>query len=631
MSELNFPKNPAVGQEYTFNSLLYMFDGVKWVTKGTGYNLVQDLYEMLASDAGASFVGANGHDNVQAALEDLSANVTSLEAVDADLQAQVNTKINADFVSRFDRESLRRSYAEAGYTLVAGSFEVGGTLASELDVLWYEATGVVYSGAGPFPQTVPAGTNPMTAGFTARDSSALRSDLLDGPVTTRNGRLALKEFVRPNSDFPGDPVAFLAHNLANNKSSTFSEGTYNFSTPIDLHNGGLGGEINGVSRDRSILHYTGSGEFITSLATDAQNVYWNSLNHIKLTGSGTGTAYRLNNAVYGHYEYLWIQNFAIGFQGRKAYGNKFSHMDIWDCTDTGLLLKGDNNNAMTFDGCQFNHCGKGVSLTGCSQVAFNGSILEKNTYGLYASGLNYKVSFIGGYTENNTTAFYVGGGSDLAVRDNLIKCSDGQTAFRPVNTNTISILELMIEGNHVRENNANNNITFMDLTDVEGSDIIRIRIKDNLLRTYYAGSTLTLFKSGGVSVNPNPKHIEYSDIPCLTVSTPTADAGTLTINTPLKFYPEEGGLMRLTGNVTINTTATLTGQNQCRITLPDVRYAAKTNQVIPIYTNSVDPANAVQGTITIRSDGKITFASAAAISGLQFEINVLYARLYSPA
>ena len=28
MSELNFPKNPAVGQEYTFNSLLYMFDGL---------------------------------------------------------------------------------------------------------------------------------------------------------------------------------------------------------------------------------------------------------------------------------------------------------------------------------------------------------------------------------------------------------------------------------------------------------------------------------------------------------------------------------------------------------------------------------------------------------------------------
>ena len=148
MSELNFPKNPIVGQEYTFNSLLYMFDGVKWVTKGTGYNPVQDLYEMLASDAGASFVGANGYDNVQAALE----------AVDTNLQAQIDTKINADFVSRFDRESLRRSYAEAGYNLVAGSFQVGFTIANTNDVAIDEATGRAFSGStGTYPANTPTG------------------------------------------------------------------------------------------------------------------------------------------------------------------------------------------------------------------------------------------------------------------------------------------------------------------------------------------------------------------------------------------------------------------------------------------------------------------------------------------
>lgn len=39
MSELNFPKNPAVGQECTFNSLLYMFDGVRggYIKIGTGH------------------------------------------------------------------------------------------------------------------------------------------------------------------------------------------------------------------------------------------------------------------------------------------------------------------------------------------------------------------------------------------------------------------------------------------------------------------------------------------------------------------------------------------------------------------------------------------------------------------
>ena len=158
MSELNFPKNPAVGQEYTFNSLLYMFDGVKWVTKGTGYNPVQDLYKMYASDAGASLVGVHGYDNVQAAVEHLN-------SVDGNLQAQINTKINADFVSRFDREALRRSYADAGYNLVIGSFESGGTLVNANDVLLQESTGKAFSGPSG---TVTAGTNPASGGFVDR-------------------------------------------------------------------------------------------------------------------------------------------------------------------------------------------------------------------------------------------------------------------------------------------------------------------------------------------------------------------------------------------------------------------------------------------------------------------------------
>lgn len=153
MSELNFPKNPIVGQEYTFNSLLYMFDGVKWVTKGTGYNPVQDLYKMYASDAGASLVGVHGYDNVQAALENLN-------SIAGGLQAQVNTKINADFVSRFDRESLRRSYADAGYQLVLGSFGAGGAVTTATDVLLYEAEGKAYSYTGTLPHTVATGSSP---------------------------------------------------------------------------------------------------------------------------------------------------------------------------------------------------------------------------------------------------------------------------------------------------------------------------------------------------------------------------------------------------------------------------------------------------------------------------------------
>ncbi|MGL5581535.1 MAG: hypothetical protein ACRDCE_11310 [Cetobacterium sp.] len=60
------------------------------------------------------------------------------------------------------RESLRRSYAEAGFNLVAGSFELGGTLVNPSDVLLQSTTGKAFTGPAG---TVPAGTNPVSGGF----------------------------------------------------------------------------------------------------------------------------------------------------------------------------------------------------------------------------------------------------------------------------------------------------------------------------------------------------------------------------------------------------------------------------------------------------------------------------------
>ena len=62
------------------------------------------------------------------------------------------------------REVLRRSYAEAGYNLVSGSFERGGTLTSGKDVLLHEETGRAYSGPSG---VVVAGTNPTSGVFYA--------------------------------------------------------------------------------------------------------------------------------------------------------------------------------------------------------------------------------------------------------------------------------------------------------------------------------------------------------------------------------------------------------------------------------------------------------------------------------
>lgn len=59
------------------------------------------------------------------------------------------------------REALRRSYAEAGYNLVDGSFEEGGTVTNVTDVLLYESEGKAYSWDGALPKVVPAASSPI--------------------------------------------------------------------------------------------------------------------------------------------------------------------------------------------------------------------------------------------------------------------------------------------------------------------------------------------------------------------------------------------------------------------------------------------------------------------------------------
>lgn len=79
------------------------------------------------------------------------------------------------------REALRRSYAEAGYNLVAGSFEVGGTLVNTNDVLLHEASGKAFTGPAG---VVAAGTNPTSGGFVDVSTFLLRTSVATlGEVT----------------------------------------------------------------------------------------------------------------------------------------------------------------------------------------------------------------------------------------------------------------------------------------------------------------------------------------------------------------------------------------------------------------------------------------------------------------
>lgn len=62
------------------------------------------------------------------------------------------------------RELWRRSLAEAGLTLVDGSFEDGATANSATDAVWHIAAGQCYSWDGALPKIVSAGSTPSTTG-----------------------------------------------------------------------------------------------------------------------------------------------------------------------------------------------------------------------------------------------------------------------------------------------------------------------------------------------------------------------------------------------------------------------------------------------------------------------------------
>ncbi|WP_429235803.1 hypothetical protein [Aeromonas salmonicida] len=112
------------------------------------------------------------------------------------------------------REALRRTYAEAGFNLVPGSFELGGTVTTATDVLLYEADGHGYNWDGVFPvggKVVPQNSTPATTGGVGPDlwldqaDATLRGQLAEdgGTDLIRYGSKVLTEaldgiFEKPN-------------------------------------------------------------------------------------------------------------------------------------------------------------------------------------------------------------------------------------------------------------------------------------------------------------------------------------------------------------------------------------------------------------------------------------------------
>lgn len=113
-----------------------------------------------------------GIDTIEYVRDDGSFTYYRLRRTDGSYSEEFTVPSASNSTKVLTRESLRRSYAEAGYNLVDGSFEAGGTLTNAKDVLLQESTGKAFSGPAG---VVAAGTNPASGGFVDVSGELLRS------------------------------------------------------------------------------------------------------------------------------------------------------------------------------------------------------------------------------------------------------------------------------------------------------------------------------------------------------------------------------------------------------------------------------------------------------------------------
>ena len=169
-----------------FNTnLIGLNDGIRdgVITSAPTENAV---YDALQLKVGKSQLAQSGELIPVADWADVPAySDPELGGLDGPLNAQAKAlTARSELLLTDVREALRRSYAEAGYNLVDGSFEAGGTLVNANDVLLQERTGKAFSGPAG---TVAAGTNPASGGFVDKSGGLLRHELATSNGATKVG------------------------------------------------------------------------------------------------------------------------------------------------------------------------------------------------------------------------------------------------------------------------------------------------------------------------------------------------------------------------------------------------------------------------------------------------------------
>lgn len=252
-----------------------------------------------------------------------------------------------------DREQWRRSLAEAGLTLVGGSFEEGATVNSKEDVVWHIAAGQCYYWEGALPKTVPAFSSPAGTGGVVEGAWRSVGDIalryrgdgsqlnvltaVSNTPRTLADRFAdvvnVKDFGAVGDGITDDTVAFekataYCNELVNyvSPNPTISGNTVTLAVPAGLYvlkravDVSLGVRIVGAGQTQSVLLCDGNNALrLTPLINNG--LFFPEIEHIGFKNTG-------NRAT------------AIYVEGGSQWFSKLKHIKI-EGFDHGLRYQGD--------------------------------------------------------------------------------------------------------------------------------------------------------------------------------------------------------------------------------------------------------------------------------------------------
>lgn len=302
-------------------------------------------------------------------------------------------------------EALRRSYAEAGYNLVAGSFETGGTVTTASDVLLYESVGKAYSYSGTLPHTISAGSTPSAEpGMWIDRSTAPNAFKQSGTgAVLRTAQDKMRELVSVKDfgsvgDGVADDTASIQKALdycRDNKAKLVGEyGTYKISSTINVVCDADMGEMLILCPAATVpiavrigTSVGSSSSGITGLNIVAPKVNNSSKTGLGWAGFNTSVGIELANLYASEVHIPYVTNFGIGVRAGGytqgcAYNNIFIGMLFDNKISLALQKQGASgfSNQNTYYGGQYGKSGSEGSLIPGAYGIFLDQTTNNNTF-----------------------------------------------------------------------------------------------------------------------------------------------------------------------------------------------------------------------------------------------------------